>query len=103
VYASHIYPAHSSTSWDRWFGEVAARYPVIMTEWGYLDPSTVEGPDYLAGSRETYGDRFLAYLDSREIGWVACWYDGDWLPAMFEKDGKTLNAYGEWVVESFKK
>ncbi len=103
VYASHIYPAHSSQSWDHWFGAVAERYPVLITEWGYLDAKTVDGPVYLAGSKEGYGDPFLAYLDSRDIGWVACWYDGEWLPPMFTTDGKSMNEYGQWVIGELKR
>ena len=32
VYASHIYPIH--TNWDYYFGDIAEKYPVLITEWG---------------------------------------------------------------------
>ena len=32
AYAAHIYPAHSRYSWDRWFGIVLEKYPVLVTE-----------------------------------------------------------------------
>jgi len=37
AYASHIYPAHSAEQWPVWFGEVSETYPVLMTEWGFMD------------------------------------------------------------------
>ncbi|MEN6524249.1 MAG: glycoside hydrolase family 5 protein, partial [Anaerolineaceae bacterium] len=83
AYASHIYPSHSSYSYDDWFGTVAAKYPVLITEWGFMDENRKEGPSYLSGDEESYGKPFLKYLDDRDIGWVACWYDDEWLPPMF--------------------
>ncbi len=35
VYASHIYPIH--TNWDYYFGDIAEKYPVLITEWGFMD------------------------------------------------------------------
>ncbi|MDL1944685.1 glycoside hydrolase family 5 protein, partial [Chloroflexi bacterium CFX2] len=37
AYAAHIYPAHSRYSWDHWFGNVAEKYPVVVTEWGWME------------------------------------------------------------------
>ncbi len=103
AYAAHIYPSHARSGWAGWFGEVALHYPVLITEWGYLDANTIEGPSYLAGSRETYGEPLLAYLDELDAGWVACWYDDEWLPPMFTADRGSLNDYGQWVLDKLKK
>ena len=102
AYASHIYPSHSESLWGHWFGEVAALYPVLITEWGFLDAATVEGPDYLAGSRQSYGDPLLAYLDELGIGWAACWYDDEWLPPMFAPGRESMTEYGQWVLDKLK-
>ncbi len=99
AYAAHIYPAHSSLQWDRWFGQVAEKYPVISTEWGFADSSVQGIPSYLVGDLESYGEPFLSYLAERGMGWVACWYDGEWLPPMFEKDQPQLTDYGMFVLE----
>ncbi|MCL4562128.1 MAG: glycoside hydrolase family 5 protein [Chloroflexi bacterium] len=99
AYASHIYPSHSSSNWDEWFGDIAERYPVVSTEWGFMDENRTEGPSYLAGTRADYGEPFLNYLDARGIGWVACWYDDEWLPPMFAKNGGQLTQYGQFVLE----
>ena len=99
AYAAHIYPAHSRYSWDRWFGDVAEKYPVVMTEWGWMETDPGGEQSYLVGSQKTYGEPFMEYLDQRGIGWVACWYDDDWKPSMFEKDFEQLTPFGEFVLE----
>lgn len=98
AYAAHIYPAHAQRDWPHWFGEAAQRYPVLITEWGYLDGKTVDGPGYLSGSRQSYGEPLLAFLDTLGAGWVACWYDDEWLPPMFNPGRDSLNEYGQWVL-----
>jgi len=100
AYAAHIYPAHSNTSWDAWFGEVSQQYPVLVTEWGWMADSTDSETAYLVGSETSYGRPFLDYLKEHQIGWVACWYDDEWLPAMFEKGFTHLTGYGEFVIKN---
>jgi len=102
AYASHIYPSHSESQWAHWFGDVAARNPVLITEWGFLDATKVDGPDYLAGSPQSFGEPLLAYLDELGVGWVACWYDDEWLPPMFAKEHEAMTEYGQWVIEELK-
>jgi len=99
VYASHIYPAHPSTSWPYWFGSVAEEYPVLVTEWGFMDENGDPSASYLAGDQTTYGDPLLEYLNARSIGWVACWYDDKWLPPMFTEGWKSRTRYGQFVLQ----
>jgi endoglucanase len=100
AYAAHIYPIHASSGWDGWFGDVAEKYPVISTEWGFMDKSESSASSYLVGKRTGYGEPFLKYLTDRGIGWVACWYDDEWLPPMFEEGQKQLTDYGKFVLEN---
>lgn len=103
AYAAHIYPAHSQGFWPRWFGDVAQRYPVIVSEWGYLDVDSVDGPAYLKGSWKSYGEPLVAYLDALEVSWVACWYDDEWLPPMFNPGRESLSEFGQAVLAEFKR
>lgn len=103
AYAAHIYPAHGKYSWDRWFGDVAEQYPVVMTEWGWMESDPSGKQPYLVGSQENYGEPFLAYLDQRGIGWVACWYDDEWKPAMFEKGFELSTPFGQFVLKTLSK
>lgn len=97
AYAAHIFPAHQSTSWDTWFGDVSSKYPVLVTEWGWIDSAASSDSAYLVGSRETYGEPLLDYLGQHNIGWIACWYDDEWLPPMFEKVMTHWTLFGEFV------
>ncbi len=102
AYTAHIYPGHASLAWDRWFGDVSRQYPVLVTEWGFMDENRGDGPAHLAGSQETYGEPFLAYLDAHGIGWVACWYDDEWLPPMFNPGRDSPTRYGTFVLEKLR-
>jgi endoglucanase len=97
AYASHIYPIHETSGYDTWFGDTAAQYPVLITEWGFMDSSSDPSLDYLVGTADQYGSDLMTYLDDRGIGWIACWYDDVWVPVMFEKGGKVLTKEGEFI------
>lgn len=99
AYASHIFPVHSIDMWQYWFGEVAEKYPVLITEWGYMDDNRDVAPDYLIGSEQTYGYSLMEYVDTRGIGWVACWFDDKWKPNMFTKDWKDYTHYGDFILK----
>lgn len=99
AYAAHIYPAHSRYSWDRWFGDVAEKHPVVVTEWGWMETDPSGKQTYLVGSQKSYGEPFMEYLDQRGIGWVACWYDDEWKPAMFEAGFGQVTPFGEFTLQ----
>ena len=63
VYSSHAYPA-KKLSWDRAFGRLAKTQPVFLAEFG-------------GGEADLHwGEKLLAYLDVRSIGWAAwSWSD----------------------------
>lgn len=101
VYASHIYPIHNN--WAYYFGDAAEKYPVLITEWGYMDENrSTTNQHYLIGNEQTYGQPFLNYLDEKGIGWVACWFDNSWEPQIFQKDFKSYTNYGAFVMEALK-
>jgi hypothetical protein len=102
AYAAHIYPAHSPSRWDEWFGELAARQPVLLTEWGYMDENRAAGPGYLGGDSASYAAPLLAYAAERGIGWVACWHDDEWQPPMYEKGMRTPTRYGQFVLDALR-
>jgi aryl-phospho-beta-D-glucosidase BglC (GH1 family) len=98
AYASHIYPAHTKAGWKSWFGAVSDQYPVLITEWGFMQPSTDSNLDYLVGTEQSFGSPFLSYLDEKNIGWVACWYDDEWNPPMFTASFKGHTPFGDFVL-----
>jgi hypothetical protein len=98
AYATHVYPAHSAAMWDFWFGRLAESHPVLLTEWGYMDENRAEGPAYLRGNEEKYGAPLMRYAEERGMGWVACWYDDEWLPPMYGKGMTDLTQFGGFIM-----
>lgn len=98
VYASHIYPEHAKMLWNLYFGNVAEAYPVLITEWGFMDENASTDQPYLNGDAEGYGEPLMAYLDERGIGWTACWYDDGWAPPMFTPGWDEMTNFGTFVV-----
>ena len=104
TYASHIFPSHARSGWDHDFGSVAARYPVVITEWGFIDKKQTPNPPdgYLSGDAGTYGDPLMSYLAERGIGWVACWFDEQWQPAMLLPAGNGYTSWGKFATLELK-
>ena len=98
AYAVHLYPG-TLGDWQRSFGDVAFRYPVLVTEWGFMDENPSAAQEYLNGSAATFGDPLMAFLARRGIGWVACWWDASWEPPMLRPDGASYTNLGRFVVE----
>jgi endoglucanase len=73
AYAVHPYFSHrifNERSWDMNFGDMAAKHPVIATEWNalsFLQNCNNDTPRFAAN--------ILAYLKSKRIGLVAWAYD----------------------------
>jgi hypothetical protein len=105
AYASHIFPSHARSGWDHEFGSVASRYPVVITEWGFIDKKQTPNPSdkYLSGDVGTYGDPLMSYLAERGIGWVACWFDEQWQPAMLLPGGNGYTDWGKFATLELKK
>lgn len=100
AYAAHIYPQHNRLTWPLYFGDVAAHYPVLITEWGFMDEVTSENQsDLLSGTAESYGQPLLTYMAEHNIGWTACWYDTIWEPPMLD-NGRHPNNFGTFVLEA---
>lgn len=101
AYASHVYP--SRKNWDIYFGDISEKYPVIVTEWGFMDENRSETKQtYLIGDEKSFGAPFLQYLNDRNIGWVACWYDNEWEPPMFQKNYKDYTNFGRFVFQKLR-
>jgi endoglucanase len=100
AYAIHIYPG-SRVDWEQAFGEAAARHPVLMTEWGYMDENPSATQSYLNGSEATYGQPLMSFLHERRIGWVACWWDETWEPPMIAPGGTGWTRFGQFVLRQF--
>ncbi len=101
-YVSHPYP-HKRTKpyepkWDENFGFAAARYPVVVTEFGF-----VLGKGDRASNGE-YGDAIIKYMESKGISWVAWIFDPDWHPRLLESwDTYALTESGEFFRDALRR
>jgi endoglucanase len=78
AYVAHVYASHGD--WDINFGFLGKKYPVVVTEWGF-SPTVDENAVYY-GHRDTFGQKFLRYMEENNFSWV-CWcFHPRWLPNM---------------------
>lgn len=96
-FVAHVFP--NRIGWEKDLNRFADRYPLIVTEWGYIDSDLSTKQFYLKGSREKFGEPFAAYLKEKKISWVGCWYDDGWEPQMFFPDSEELTLWGEFLTE----
>ena len=104
-YVSHPYPQKVEPPWEeKWerdFGFVADRYPVVVTEFGYMgsaDPGahvpTIDDGDY--------GPRILDFLARQGISWVAWCFDPDWGPRLISDWDYTPTAAGAFFRDAMR-
>lgn len=79
-YVSHPYEFKRTQPWEpKWeenFGFAAARYPIVVTEFGFSVRPGQEIND------EHYGPRIIKYLEGKGISWL-CWaFDPEWGPRL---------------------
>ncbi|MGE5222328.1 MAG: glycoside hydrolase family 5 protein [Omnitrophica WOR_2 bacterium] len=102
AYAVHNYPSNPPEAWDAHFGDVADRYPVVMTEWGYMDENPSKTQLFLNGNQTGYGDPLMAYTQAHQVSWIACWFDDQWEPPLFTKGYAGYTRYGQFVLEQLR-
>lgn len=87
AYVSHPYPmkvkAPFEANWERDFGFVADKYPVMATEIGY-QRATDKGAHIPVIDDGSYGKRITDYFGKKKISWVAWVFDPDWSPQLIE-------------------
>lgn len=86
AYVSHPYPEKRKAPWEpKWekdWGFVANKYPVILTEIGFALPEE-RGAHIPVNGDETYGKALVDYTSGKGISWVVWCFDPDWSPLMF--------------------
>ncbi len=87
AYVSHPYPMKVGppfeANWERDWGFVANKYPVIATEIGYQQ-ATDKGAHIPVIDEGSYGPRITDYLARKGVSWVAWVFDPDWAPQLIK-------------------
>ncbi len=95
AYATHPYsksPEKAPDMWDAYWGNIAAQYPVFVTEFGTLDCTTA------------YYSDLMTYADQHNASWTAwAWYvSGCSFPSIVNDWSGTPNAPGAVVQAQLK-
>jgi hypothetical protein len=86
-YVAHPYPMKAKQPWDvNWthdWGFVADKYPVILTEVGFLEPDAPGNYNPITGD-ETYGDALTSYCTKHGISYTVWCFDPHWGPCLIK-------------------
>ena len=102
AYVSHPYPMKVGppfeANWERDWGFVADKYPVIATEIGYQLASD-KGAHVPVIDDGSYGPRVTDFMAKKGISWVAWVFDPDWAPQMIKDWNYTPTMQGKHFRE----
>jgi hypothetical protein len=98
AYVAHPYPQKTTApyeqNWEKDWGFVADKYPLMATEIGYMgekDP----GAHRPAIDDGSYGPRITSYLGAKGASWTAWCFDPDWPPQLVRDWSYTPTPAGE--------
>lgn len=102
AYVSHPYPQKREQPWEpKWeedFGKVAAHYPIVATEFGFVGAGE-RGEHIPVVGDETYAEAIIAFFDERGISYTVWCFDPHWSPAMLEDYDFTPSRQGRFFKE----
>lgn len=89
AYVSHPYPQKRAQPWEtKWetdWGFAADRYPVMLTEIGFV-PEGEKGAHIPVIGDESYGEAITGYCDKKGISWIVWCFDPDWSPMLINEN-----------------
>lgn len=99
AYVSHPYPMKRPEPWpEKWekdWGFVADKYPVICTELGYC-LSTERGAHIPVMADDNYGVEITKYMDSKGISFTIWCFDTSWAPMLISDWDYTPTTQGRF-------
>ena len=110
AYVTHPYPQKNMDAWRaqdweaHWqevWGFVAERYPVIATEFGFMEP-TDRGAHIPCIADEVYGEALIAFMEERGISWTPWVFDYRWTPSLLTDDKFTPSRQGRFFQQKLK-
>ncbi|MEJ2385586.1 MAG: cellulase family glycosylhydrolase [Xanthomonadales bacterium] len=92
AYAAHAYPQKASpaentragwfAAWERDWGFVADRYPVIASEIGWVSEDGFNAHVPVIDNSGAYGPNLVRYMEGKGVSWTVWNFDPDWSPTM---------------------
>lgn len=87
AYVTHPYPQKRredwETNWERDWGFVADKYPVVATEFGFMAAED-RGAHVPVIADEKYGEAIIAFFEKRGISWTPWVFDAEWAPMLIK-------------------
>jgi aryl-phospho-beta-D-glucosidase BglC (GH1 family) len=87
AYVTHPYPQKRrenwETNWQRDWGQVADKYPIVATEFGFMDAND-RGAHVPTIADEKYGEAIIAFFEQRGISWTPWVFDAEWVPSLIK-------------------
>lgn len=87
AYCTHPYPQKREKPWEpKWeedWGYVADTYPIIATEFGFMDAND-PGAHIPCISDESYGEAIIGYFNKKNISYTVWCFDPDWPPSLIK-------------------
>lgn len=99
AYVTHPYPQKRrdnwETNWQRDWGHVAEKYPLVATEFGFMQ-ETDRGAHVPVIGDETYGEAIIAFFEQRGISWTPWVFDVEWTPNLLDDWNYTPSRQGRF-------
>jgi hypothetical protein len=104
-YVSHPYPMKAQqpweTNWTRDWGFVADKYPLFLTEFGFVGPDDKTGYNPIIGD-ETFGDAITSYCAKRGISYTVWCFDPHWGPTLIKDWNFTPTRQGAYFKKAMQ-
>ena len=105
AYVAHPYPMKAKQPWEvNWtadWGYVAEKYPVILTEIGFLEPGAPGGYNPITGD-ESYGDAITSYCARHGISYTVWCFDPHWGPTLIKDWDYTPTRAGAYFKKTLQ-
>lgn len=105
AYVTHPYPQKRrdnwEVQWERDWGFVAARYPIVATEFGFMDEKG-RGAHVPVIGDEKYGEAIIAFFEKRGISWTPWVFDAEWSPQLIDDWNFTPTRQGVFFREKMQ-
>ncbi len=106
AYTSHPYPQKRDKPWEpQWekdWGQVADKYPIIATEFGFMGADE-RGAHIPCISDESYGEAIMNYFDKKGISYTLWCFDPNWPPVLITDWNFTPSRQGKFFKEVLSK
>jgi endoglucanase len=113
AYAVHPYPQKAKPQnptkenffalWEKSWGYVADRYPVIATELGWVKEGGYGAHVPVINNDGTYGPNIVEYMEKKGVSYTVWIFDADWAPVMIKDWNYTPSEQGEFFRQEMLK